>query len=350
MDLISSLSQACTIVMIFMCVAGIIGNILSLIIYTKPAFRRRSINILLSALSASDLCVCCLAIPVFNIGHLQSLLPGSQKITALIMVYLYPITVMFQSMSVWLLVSITIDRYLAVCHPFVVRTYCTRSRALLTVLVIIIFSVAYNFVRFWEFQFVDKETDTVEEMVQPLLRDNVKFMLWYQNIATLLSQFVVPVVALCMLNIEVARTILKAIEQRNELVASERREHNTAKMMIFVVLVFLFCYTFSFILNVLEIFQSSLFRSNIGYLLNDVNNILVVVNSSSTFIFYVKYSTRYRNQLRTLYGIRWFTSRLKFTDRHRKSDSLTAKQYTGTPIVKSSCYSDSSFYPFINYQ
>ncbi|KAK6036061.1 hypothetical protein COOONC_26434 [Cooperia oncophora] len=42
------------------------------------------------------------------------------------MFYAYPVTVMFQSMSVWLLVSITVDRYLAVCHPFVVGSYCTR--------------------------------------------------------------------------------------------------------------------------------------------------------------------------------------------------------------------------------
>ncbi|KAK6051357.1 hypothetical protein COOONC_11138 [Cooperia oncophora] len=143
-------------------------------------------------------------------------------------------------------------------------------------------------------------------------------MLWYQNIATLLSQFVLPLLVLCVLNLQVARTILRATEQRRELVASEKREHSTAKMMIFVVIVFLVCYTFSFILNVAEILFSALFRHPIGYLLNDINNILVVVNTSSPFMFYVKYSTRYRNQLRTIYGIRWICARLKFTKRKRK--------------------------------
>uniref|UniRef100_A0A1I7XM48 G_PROTEIN_RECEP_F1_2 domain-containing protein n=1 Tax=Heterorhabditis bacteriophora TaxID=37862 RepID=A0A1I7XM48_HETBA len=211
---------------------------------------------------------------------------------ALLMFYAYPITVMFQSMSVWLLVSITIDRYLAVCHPFVVRSYCTRVRAIITVVIIVIFSVVYNIVRFWEFQIIESNTEDVEKIVQPLLRANREFMLWYQNIATLLSQFVLPLLVLCVLNLQVARTILRATEQRRELVASERREHNTAKMMIFVVIVFLVCYTFSFILNVAEILFSEIFRHPIGYLLNDINNILVVVNSSSPFVFYVKYSTR----------------------------------------------------------
>lgn len=45
--------------------------------------------------------------------------------TARVLVYAYPVTLMAQTMSVWMLVGITIDRYLAVCHPFAVRIYCT---------------------------------------------------------------------------------------------------------------------------------------------------------------------------------------------------------------------------------
>nr|CDJ92216.1 7TM GPCR domain containing protein [Haemonchus contortus] len=301
--------------MIVLCLFGVVGNSLSLYIYTRPAFRKRSINILLSALSAADLSVCVLSIPVFSSSHLQLFLPISERTIAVFMFYAYPITVMFQSMSVWLLVSITVDRYLAMCHPFEVGSYCTRSRALMTVLLIVVFSVAYNFVRFWEFQIMESSAESLEAIVQPLLRDSALFMLWYQNIATLLSQFVLPLLVLCILNLQVARTILMATEQRRELVASEKREHNTAKMMIFVVIVFLVCYTFSFILNVAEILFSALFRHPIGYLLNDINNILVVVNTSSPFVFYIKYSTRYRNQLRTVYGIRWAAARFKFYDR-----------------------------------
>ncbi|KAL6742120.1 hypothetical protein Aduo_015309 [Ancylostoma duodenale] len=308
------LSQICAAVMIVLCLFGVVGNSLSLYIYTRPAFRKRSINILLSALSASDLAVCVLSIPVFSSNHLQYVLPVSEKSIAMMMFYAYPITVMFQSMSVWLLVSITVDRYLAVCHPFEVVSYCTRARALLTVFLIVVFSVAYNFVRFWEFQIIESHSESLESIVQPLLRDSPLFLLWYQNIATLLSQFVLPLLVLCILNLQVARTILMAAEQRSELVASEKREHNTAKMMIFVVIVFLVCYTFSFILNVAEIMFSSLFRHPVGYLLNDINNILIVVNTSSPFVFYVKYSTRYRNQLRTMYGIRWFAAKMKFID------------------------------------
>uniref|UniRef100_A0A914S087 G-protein coupled receptors family 1 profile domain-containing protein n=1 Tax=Parascaris equorum TaxID=6256 RepID=A0A914S087_PAREQ len=280
--------------MIIMCMCGVIGNSLSLYVYWTPTFRRRSINLLLAALSASDLFLCLLAMPVFSITQIQSFLPGLSKyLTGRILLFAYPVTLMLQSMSVWLLVSITIDRYLAVCYPFKVRAYCTRTRAMITIILIVFFSIVYNFVRFWEFTLDDSGgTSSIEESIIPLLRGDPLFMLLYQNIATLITQFFIPLIVLCFLNLHVARTILEAGVERRELVASERREYRTAKMMLYVVIVFIFCYALSMILNVAEILDEDLFRQPIGYLLNDINNILVVINSSSSFIFYVKYSTR----------------------------------------------------------
>lgn len=47
-----------------------------------------------------------------------------------------------------------------------------------------------------------------------------------------------------------------------------------------------------FVIIDLQIVYESLFRSSFGYLLNDINNILICLNSSTSFIFYCKYSTR----------------------------------------------------------
>jgi hypothetical protein len=129
-----------------------------------------------------------------------------------------------------------IFRYLAVCHPFKVRIYCTVRRALLTIAVIVLFSVGYNFIRFWEYTINDAEGVRDEERIVGLLRENPLYMVLYQNIAMLLTQFMLPLMVLCVLNLQVARAILKASETRRELVASEKREHNTAKMMLFVVI------------------------------------------------------------------------------------------------------------------
>uniref|UniRef100_A0A0N4Z0Y4 G_PROTEIN_RECEP_F1_2 domain-containing protein n=1 Tax=Parastrongyloides trichosuri TaxID=131310 RepID=A0A0N4Z0Y4_PARTI len=292
-----------SIICFVMCIIGVITNSFSIIIYTSLNFRKRSINILLAGMSVSDLIVCLLALPVFIGTEIPTLFPQIDlppKILAYCIVYLYPITIMAGCMSVWMLVSITVDRYLAVCHPFMVRVYCTVNRAKITVAVIAILTVAFNFVRFWEFDMVEPSENTGGFAFKKLLRADPIFMLVYQNIAYIISQYLLPLFVLCLLNLEVAKTILKATEQRRELVSSVKTEHQTAKMMIFVVIVFIFCYTFGIFLNLLEHLYREIFDTTIGYMLNDINNILVVFNSSSNFIFYVKYSTRYRAKLHEL--------------------------------------------------
>lgn len=75
-ELIENASTICVVVMIIMCMCGVVGNSLSLYVYWTPTFRKRSINLLLAALSASDLFLCLLAMPVFSITQIQSFLPG----------------------------------------------------------------------------------------------------------------------------------------------------------------------------------------------------------------------------------------------------------------------------------
>ncbi|KAE9556718.1 hypothetical protein FO519_000124 [Halicephalobus sp. NKZ332] len=215
-DILSTLSLLFTIIMVTMCICGAVMNTLSLIIFTSASFRKRSINVLLAGLSASDLCLLILAIPVFSLSQIQKLIPGfSMQMTSRVLVYAYPVTLMAQTMSVWMLVSITVDRYLAVCHPFAVRIYCTV---------------------FWEYSINTSDDVSEDKIIVGRLRDDYWYMVLYQNIATLITQFVLPLVVLCILNLQVARTILEAGETRRELVASEKREHSTAKMMLFVVI------------------------------------------------------------------------------------------------------------------
>nr|AFJ93333.1 VRFamide receptor [Globodera pallida] len=307
-QLLWALSLFFSLLMASLCVVGAVMNSISLFIYSRPAFRKRSINVLLCGLSASDLALCVLALPVFSMSPLEYFMPGlPPALTGHLLVFCYPVTLMAQTMSVWMLVGITVDRFIAVCYPFSVRIYCTVRRAQLTIGAILIFSVGYNLIRFWEYRI--NPSDVPSEPVVGLLREDYLYMLLYQNAATMLSQFLLPLCVLCALNFQVASAILAAVEQRREmwaeeLSAAEQREHKTAKMMLMVVLVFLFCYSLSFCLNVLEIVLPDLFRSQVGYLLNDVNNILIVLNSSSSFVFYAQFSSRYRAQL--MYLLRQF--------------------------------------------
>ncbi|KAL7077779.1 hypothetical protein ACQ4LE_003393 [Meloidogyne hapla] len=237
-DLLPSLSMVFAVLMAFLCVAGTVTNTLSLIIFAKASSRRRSINVLLCGLSASDLCLCILALPVFSLAQLQQFIPGlPPSLANHLLVFCYPLCLMAQTMSVWMLVGITIDRWLAVCYPFSIRIHCTVKRARLIVLGTFLFSLFYNLVRFWEYR-IDSNGEIVG-----LLRDDYLFMLLYQNLATTLSQFLLPLCVLCPLNLQVARSILAARERRKNMLWTElssveasSREQSTAAMMLVVVL------------------------------------------------------------------------------------------------------------------
>lgn len=59
--------------------------------------------------------------------------------------FLYPLANIAQMITVYLTLTVTMERYVAVCHPLRARSMCTYGRARIAVLCIIVASVAYNF-------------------------------------------------------------------------------------------------------------------------------------------------------------------------------------------------------------
>ena len=95
---------------------------------------------------------------VYRISYWQVLLHGLPAIYAYtdllfdykfgvfprIVKYLYPLSCMAQMVTVYLTLTVTMERYVAVCHPLKARSFCTYGRARLAVLCIVIVSILYN--------------------------------------------------------------------------------------------------------------------------------------------------------------------------------------------------------------
>lgn len=96
-------------------------------------------------------------------------------------VYVYPLSMMLQSASVWLFMLITTERYLAVVHPLRVGVYCSASRARLAIVIVVLAAIAYNFVRFWEY-YLEESWNGAEKRYelfsQRLLRESTNYWLW----------------------------------------------------------------------------------------------------------------------------------------------------------------------------
>ncbi|XP_013389190.1 G-protein coupled receptor daf-37 [Lingula anatina] len=129
-------------------VFGTAGNILSIVVLRRPFMRKTWTGFFLSSLAVVDTLVLWTGLlrhtikaynPDTDIRDLSSI--GCKLHRFLLYVFL--------DMSAWILVALTVGRYITVCHVFKASTWCTRKRALIALLVIILFTVGLNLHTLW---------------------------------------------------------------------------------------------------------------------------------------------------------------------------------------------------------
>lgn len=113
-----------------------------------------SINCCLIGLTSFDSIVTTTSILMFGLPELceytQTMAWYTQGIYQLITPIIFPLALIAQTGSVYLTVTVTIERYIAICRPLRARLLCTYGRAKIYVMCVAIFSIVYNLPRFWE--------------------------------------------------------------------------------------------------------------------------------------------------------------------------------------------------------
>ena len=108
----------------FIIVIGLIGNIISFLVFSMTHLRRLSSSIYLAALSMADTGFL-LSLTVVWLSHVNVPIFQNQ-IWCQLTVY---ITHIFNFLSVWFVVSFTAERYIIVYHPLRKDTHCTKRKA-----------------------------------------------------------------------------------------------------------------------------------------------------------------------------------------------------------------------------
>ncbi|KAK9717220.1 7 transmembrane receptor (rhodopsin family) [Popillia japonica] len=111
---------------------GLLGNIISMIILSRPQMRS-SINCLLIGLARVDTVLIITSILLFGIyeiypytGYMFTYYYNIQPHMASA---LYFLTTVCHTASTYLTVTVSFDRYIAVCNPLKARSLCTYGRA-----------------------------------------------------------------------------------------------------------------------------------------------------------------------------------------------------------------------------
>jgi hypothetical protein len=274
---------------------GLLGNILSMIILSRPQMRS-SINYLLIGLARCDTILILTSMLLFGIpaiyphtGYLRfyyhRLLPDISPVV-------YPLAMIVQTASCYLTLTVTLERYVAVCHPLRARALCTYGRARIYVIVILIFSICYNIPRFFEVtmrEHPDEEFGYINCITATSLRSNHTYLIIYIHWLYLVFIYFIPFLGLMFFNAMIYQQVRKANRERQRLSRTEKREIGLATMLFCVVIVFLSCNILALVINIIEVAYDKIYDP-----LVKTSNLLVTINSSVNFIIYVIFGEKFK--------------------------------------------------------
>ena len=275
---------------------GILGNAISMIILSRPQMKS-SINYLLIGLARCDTILIVIAILIYGLPAIYAytglLFDYKFIVYPKIVRFLYPLSCMAQIATVYLTLTVTLERYIAVCHPLKARSFCTYGRAQLAVLVIVIFSFIYNLPKFWEVDFFTevhwKYNVTIYCLYPADLRSNDLYVTLYVHWMYFFICYLFPFLALVIFNAAIYQRVRKANRDLQQLSRHQRREIGLATMLLCVVIVFLICNVLPLASNIHETFLN-----DPPLWLVQTGNFLVTINSSINFIIYVIFGRKFK--------------------------------------------------------
>lgn len=281
---------------------GVIGNTLAIIVLTRRTMHT-STNIFLTALAIWDTMV--LLVCLLLISLIELFPPFREKVFPYVVVYAYPVALAAQTATVWLTVSFTVERYIAVCHPLRSASMCTIPRARIVVLVISAVSILYNVPRWFEYTIVTI-TDIHNQVCifpgkTPLANDSIYHKIYFGWLYFLVMCFI-PLCSLAILNLFLIVAVRRSKQQRKDMNVRQSRENNVTIMLVSVVMVFLVCQVPALIYNMAYAIDMQNVSTSVGWIiLSNTRNFLVTLNSAINFILYCALGQKFRRTfVRTL--------------------------------------------------
>ena len=272
---------------------GLLGNVCSLAVTTREQFRKRSSYYYLSVLAVADTAVllfvgaACLILMATN-GR-EMLFPG---VYCTLMYFLY-----HQSthMASWLLVAITVDRYIHIHYPLLRGTVCTERRAQQVCVIIAMLSVLVNLHYFGTAILV--ETEGLKYCAARPGAERFVYEIW-PTIDALLYAYL-PSFSITIMNVltirELWRTRMLPSNQYGEVIIKARR---TTIMLVNMTSLFVISTVFG---NTTMIFLYSLEEVIIKPAVAACD-LIIYTNHACNFYIYYTFAKAIRVELKRLIG------------------------------------------------
>ncbi|KAF6039074.1 GPRNNA1 [Bugula neritina] len=268
-----------------------------------------------------------------------------ELVHAYVVVYVYPLALIAQTCVIWITVSFTVERYIAVRNPLKASSLCTVKRARITTFCVVIFSMVYNFSRWFEYRSEIKRDANMTIVLIPgtnlpsyrAIQNKVLANQAYESIyfsgLYLTVMCIIPVCLLTVLNYFLIQAVRKSAKERKSMrneshTAKTSKENNITTMLVSVVAVFIICQLPALLYNVAIGIDRKMVTKSIDWqIVSIVRNFMVTLNSAVNFILYCALGQKFRKV--------FFKTFCKRFRRHRETSSerRTVSSTNGTISV-----------------
>ncbi|XP_062610501.1 probable G-protein coupled receptor 139 [Saccostrea cucullata] len=287
----------------FLILIGLVGNVMSFFILRHKSMARHSTNVFLAALSIADLIV--LFVGLFRLWIGEILENDFQTESDFMCKFVNLLTYSSSQFSAWLVLAVTVERYIVVCHALQATRWCSRERARKTVVVLAIIFILINLHLIWT---TGIRTDMGRTKPECEGLRNYEFLVrkvWPWIDAALYST--IPVISISLFNILIIRQVISATHSRrslqhaplNKIELKRRSKNKSSKLTIMLLTIsFAFCVT-TLPMNVVIIasYQVSNNPKEIAkfWLVRTTAELLMYLNHSMNFFLYCATGHKFRS-------------------------------------------------------
>ncbi len=297
------------------CLVGLIGNILSILTYTRPNLRCCNSGYLV-AIAVSDTITITTATALYpvEIAVEYYQLVGLSRVWHAYINVVYTLSNMGPFMSVYMTIGATLERLFCTKHIKLHTKLYAGNRKYIGYLLVMVFSISLNLGKYWEFEArVRPQCENLSRyyvIPTELAMTSASFQFYSFWLYTLTS-CIFPFLCLCVMNIQIANstTVVEEIGSRSilnlALIAhytnriSRMRKHQVNKVIIMIVVAFLIFNLPGVILSVWELIDLEYLAIHWSFygFFKDAINMLTVTSASVNFFIYLGFDSKFRKNL-----------------------------------------------------
>ena len=304
---------------------GLLGNIISFKVLWKDR-KKSATSTLLLFLSVTDSVVCVIYPLLLSLPLLGNAPGGTPNwafvdFLTLISPMMWPIANTCHILDCWLILVISVQRYLAVCWPTAARYLNTSRSALLQGGITVCIAVIYNIPRFWEFTVITLPSGRLTR-IYTVYGKTWSYAIGYQAIAGYLLIYMIPLSVMLFTTIRMIQKLGKGIHKKAEVqpLPSTSRSTRISKVskqknditlaVVVVVVIYMLCQLFQPIRRIMLAYlhPDKLLCPNFFFFYKTLVSVVIVFNSSVNFYVFCLCAPGFRRQVMACLSLRNNTS------------------------------------------